>query len=376
MERLQIEDLEMGYTLEEPLPPIGFGKVQFMVLSYSGLGWVAEAMEMMLLSFVGAAIQPEWALSSAEESFLSAVAFTGIIVGASSWDLFSDFYGTKKGFLGISLVSTIAGFLSAFAPNYISLLILRFFAGYGIGCAHMLASSFLEFVPIQNRGTWMTVFSASWTFATTIEAAIAWWIMHRFGWRHLLGVSTLPYLLTLVYYGLVKQPPRHQFHTQGRFSILVTNNIKVTAMCIEGQVSGYIWFHFGYSLPQSIRTTVFIWLLYFATSFTYYSIGFLTSHICYEESGTCGMPSIQDARFYINMFITSFAELPGLALASLILVKVGRRISMEIMIIAGLILLLPLVVHQNTITTTAYLFGARVFISATFIVSQICAPEV
>lgn len=84
------------------------------------------------------------------------------------------FCSFRKGFLGISLVSTIAGFLSAFAPNYISLLILRFFAGYGIGCAHMLASSFLEFVPIQNRGTWMTVFSASWTFATTIEAAIAW----------------------------------------------------------------------------------------------------------------------------------------------------------------------------------------------------------
>ncbi|CAI9285446.1 unnamed protein product [Lactuca saligna] len=171
--------------------------------------------------------------------------------------------------------------------------------------------------------------------------------MHRFGWRHLLGVSTLPYLLALVYYGLVKQPPRHQFHTQGRFSILVTNTVKVTAMSIEGQVSGCVQFHFGYSLPQSIRTT-----------------------ICFEESGTCGMPSI-----HMNMFITSFAELPGLALASLILVKVGRRISMEIMIIAGLILLLPLVVHQNTITTTAYLFGARVFISATFIVSQICAPE-
>ncbi|PWA54793.1 hypothetical protein CTI12_AA431040 [Artemisia annua] len=51
------------YTLDEAISTIGFGSFQLIVLAYAGLGWVAEAMEMMLLSFVGPAIQPEWGLS-------------------------------------------------------------------------------------------------------------------------------------------------------------------------------------------------------------------------------------------------------------------------------------------------------------------------
>ncbi|KAD1170192.1 hypothetical protein E3N88_43197 [Mikania micrantha] len=36
---------------------VGFGKFQILVLGYAGMGWVSEAMEMMLLSFVGPALE-------------------------------------------------------------------------------------------------------------------------------------------------------------------------------------------------------------------------------------------------------------------------------------------------------------------------------
>ncbi|PWA79599.1 General substrate transporter [Artemisia annua] len=64
------------YTLDEAISTIGFGNFQLIVLAYAGLGWVAEeAMEMMLLSYAGPAIQPEWGLFSSEESLISTVAF-------------------------------------------------------------------------------------------------------------------------------------------------------------------------------------------------------------------------------------------------------------------------------------------------------------
>ncbi|KAL8209409.1 hypothetical protein R6Q57_006141 [Mikania cordata] len=72
----------------------------------------------------------------------------------------------------------------------------------------------------------------------------------------------------------------------------------------------------------------------------------------------------------------SHSELPGLGLAAIILDKVGRKISMEIMLFLGFILLLPLVVHQDDMLTKMSLFGARMFISASFIVACIYAPEV
>lgn len=83
------------YTVDEALMAMGFGNFQGLMLVYAGMGWVAEAMEMMLLSFVGPAIQSEWSLSSHEESLITSVVFAGMLVGAYSWGIVSDKHGRR-----------------------------------------------------------------------------------------------------------------------------------------------------------------------------------------------------------------------------------------------------------------------------------------
>ncbi|XP_023739636.1 organic cation/carnitine transporter 7 isoform X1 [Lactuca sativa] len=405
-ERSPEKDEGVSYTLDEAISSIGFGKFQFIVLAYAGLGWVAEAMEMMLLSFVGPAIQPEWGLSSGEESFISTVAFAGMLVGAYLWGVVSDNYGRKKGFLGASILTTGAGFLSAFAPNYTSLLILRCFIGIGLGCGHVFTSWFLEFVPTQKRGTWMVVFATFWTVGTIIEASLAWSIMPRFGWRWLLGLSAFPSLLVLLFYGNVPESPRYLCMKDRltaardvleRGSTLNQRELPI-GMLVSDQINkaDHNEFHSLETLddhrttvssismllsPKLIKTTLPLWALYFGNTFSYYGIVLLTSQLSISNS-ECGnviasqLESIQDSSLYTNVFVTSLAELPGLGLAAIILDRLGRKISMKIMFLAGFILLLPLVVHQNQIMTTTFLFGARMFISTSFIVACIYAPEV
>ena len=76
----------------------------------------------------------------------------------------------------------------------------------------------------------------------------------------------------------------------------------------------------------------------------------------------------------MKLFCSS--EVPGLVLAAFIVDRVGRKVSMVIMFTLGFIFLLPLVVQQNGVLTTALLFGARMFVSATFEVACVYAPEV
>ena len=76
--------------------------------------------------------------------------------------------------MGATILSTGAGFLSAFSPNYILLLILRCLVGIGLGGGHVFTTWFLEFVPSPNRGTWMIIFSSFWTLGTIFEASLAW----------------------------------------------------------------------------------------------------------------------------------------------------------------------------------------------------------
>lgn len=85
----------MEFNPEEAIYAIGFGKFQGFILVYAGLGWISEAMEMMLLSIVGVSIQSEWGLSPGEESLLTSVVFAGMLVGAYFWGIMSDAYGRR-----------------------------------------------------------------------------------------------------------------------------------------------------------------------------------------------------------------------------------------------------------------------------------------
>lgn len=81
--------------MDEALLATGFGKFQLFLLAYAGMGWISEAMEMMLLSFVGPAVQSFWGLSSHQESLITTVVFAGMLVGAYSWGVVSDKYGRR-----------------------------------------------------------------------------------------------------------------------------------------------------------------------------------------------------------------------------------------------------------------------------------------
>lgn len=94
-----------SYTVDDALVALGFGNFQILVLAYAGMGWVSEAMEMMLLSFVGPAVQSTWGLSSNEESLITSVVFAGMLVGAYSWGIVSDTHGRRFFFLIICIQS-------------------------------------------------------------------------------------------------------------------------------------------------------------------------------------------------------------------------------------------------------------------------------
>lgn len=112
--------LKMGeqgqtYTLDEALEAVGFGKFQIFVLGYAGMGLIAEAMEMMLLSFVGPAVQSAWGLSPRKESYITSVVFAGMLVGAYSWGIVSDKHGRRQNFLPFFSPSVI--YVSMFLSN-------------------------------------------------------------------------------------------------------------------------------------------------------------------------------------------------------------------------------------------------------------------
>lgn len=291
---------------------------------------------------------------------------------------------------------------------------LRFLVGIGLGCGHVFTSWFLEFVPTPNRGRWMIIFSSFWTVGTIFESSLAWIVMPRLGWRWLLVFSSLPSFVLLLFNGVIPESPRYlcmKRRTTEAHDILHKGAILNRRELPPGMLVSYRITELDEELassedtqllsstreksensetrslsmfvifsPKLIRTTLLLWVLYFGNTFTYYGIVLLTSELSGGKSNcsltTLHSKSTEDASLYLDVFVTSLAELPGLVLSAFIVDRVGRKLSMLVMFILGFILLLPLVAHQQEWLTTVLLFGARMFISATFIVACIYAPEV
>lgn len=211
------------FTVEDAIKQAGFGAYQGWLLAYAGMSWTAEAMEMMLLSFVGPAVQSEWGLTGHEESLIASVVFGGMMIGAYSWGVLSDAKGRRFGFFATAVLTFVAGLLSATSPNYLTLVLFRGLVGVGLGGGPVVSAWFMEFVPSANRGLWMVVISLFWTLGSIVEASLAWVVMPTLGWRWLLGLSSVPLAILLLFYSVVPESPRYlaaKGETEKAFKIL------------------------------------------------------------------------------------------------------------------------------------------------------------
>ncbi|TFJ95159.1 tRNA pseudouridine synthase B [Platysternon megacephalum] len=97
------DDAGVYYSIDEALSAAEFGRFQYSVLAYAGLGYLMDAMEVMLLSFIGPSVKSLWGLSAAEEGLITTVVFAGMLIGAYSWGVFSDNFGRRKTMLSIAI---------------------------------------------------------------------------------------------------------------------------------------------------------------------------------------------------------------------------------------------------------------------------------
>jgi len=122
------------FTVDQAVNATGFGKFQVKLSLVTGLSWMADSMEMMILSIISPALKCAWRLPDWKQALITTGVFLGMMLSAVFWGHLSDKYGRKKALALSAVLLSFFGLLSAFSPTFFWILVLRLLVGFAIGC--------------------------------------------------------------------------------------------------------------------------------------------------------------------------------------------------------------------------------------------------
>jgi putative MFS transporter len=294
----------------------------------AGLGWMFDAMDIGLLSFVLVALAQEWGLSQGQVGVAISVGLFGMFVGAAVSGSLSDRYGRKAVLLATMLVYSIATGLSALVWGYGALLVLRFVTGLGLGGELPVASTLVaEVAPARRRGRMLVLLESFWAYGWILAALIGYLVVPDYGWRIAFLIGALPALYVLVLRRSLPESPRYLLR-QGRvdeareaaasFGVELGDRADDEASRGKpgdvGPASGLgaLWAG-GYA-----RRTSMLWILWFGMVFSYYGIFTWLPQILvtagYEVASSFGF-----------VLLITLAQIPGYFSAAYLVEKWGRK---------------------------------------------------
>ena len=278
------------------------------LLGIAGLGWMFDAMDVGILSFVLAALAQDWNLTAGQTGLIGSVNSIGMMVGAFVFGLMADRKGRKIVFIITLLLFSVGSGLSAFATSLAIFLVLRFFIGMGLGGELPVASTLVsESVRAEERGRIVVLLESFWAAGWILAAVISYFIIPDYGWRAALLICALPAFYAL--YLRVKLPDSSGF----------SRPRATEKRPIRRQLSDV------FSAPYRKRT-VMLWILWFSVVFSYYGMFLWLPNVMVMK----GFSLIQSFEY---VMIMTLAQLPGYFTVAWLIEKAGRKFVLVVYLV-------------------------------------------
>ncbi len=136
--------------------PAGRFHRRFIALVSLG-GWF-DFYDIYMMAYIGAALQQSGFLTLHQFTDIIAAGFFGMFTGTLLFGMGSDRMGRRSAFVAMLLIYSLFTLAAAFALSAGWLLILRFFAGIGIGAELVVIDTYVsEMVPSTARGRYVAI---------------------------------------------------------------------------------------------------------------------------------------------------------------------------------------------------------------------------
>ncbi|HEX6178656.1 MAG TPA: MFS transporter, partial [Thermoanaerobaculia bacterium] len=177
------------------------------------LGWMLDAMDVLLFTFALIPIRTELGLTQAQMAIPLAVTLFASAIGGIVFGRLADRIGRVRAMtISILLYShATAGLATAGALWHI--IAWRVLVGLGMGgewsCGSVLVA---ETWPPQHRAKAMGIMQSGWAIGALIAAGLSALVLERFGWRVLFLIGAAPAVVAFFIRRNVEEPPLWQEH--------------------------------------------------------------------------------------------------------------------------------------------------------------------
>ena len=314
-------------TFVARLDRVPLNSFHWRLLITSGLGWMFDAMDVLLIGFLVAPITKEFTLAPAQVGLVASAGFVGMFLGAAISGRLADRYGRRLIFQATLVLFSIGAVLSALAPTFETLLAARVIAGLGLGGElPVVATLVSEFSPRAQRGRMIVLLESFWAYGTLAAGLIALFVLPQFGWRGAFVVAALPALYVAYLRSALPESPRY-LAERGRSAeadaivrrveragggALLTLGAAIAPVRSGRTSIAQLW------SPAYARRTAMLWILWFGITFTYYGIFLYVPSLLAAR----GLSEVRSNEFF---FLSTIAQIPGYFSAAWLVERWGRK---------------------------------------------------
>lgn len=172
-----------------------------------GLGWMLDAMDVMLYSFVLAYLMTEFGMSKSTGGLLNSLTLAASAIGGFLFGVLADRIGRTRALMGSILVYSLASAACGLSHSITQLAVFRTLLGLGMGGEWSTGAALIaETWRAEHRGKALGLMQSTYAIGEAVAAVVVLLVFPRFGWRAVFFVGVLPALLVLWIYKGVPEP--------------------------------------------------------------------------------------------------------------------------------------------------------------------------
>jgi MFS family permease len=260
-----------------------------------GLGWMLDAMDVMLYSLVLAFLIREFSMDTRTAGFLNSLTLLASAIGGFLFGWVADRIGRTRALMASIVLYSIASAACGFSRTIPQLATFRFLLGLGMGGEWTAGAALIaETWRAEHRGKALGLMQSTYAIGEAIAALVVAVVLPHFGWRAVFFVGVLPALLVFWIRRRVPEPAlwkqRTRSNRPGALKLLLDKNVlgvgtlatTMNACAMFGYWGLFTWIPAYLSLPVSqggrglglVKTTTFFLVLCFGKWLGYAMFGF------------------------------------------------------------------------------------------------------